>query len=409
MIPANTRRQFIRSTAFGCLSLLQVSRSLSVAEAVRANISASYLDLVDENDAEPPQDFFLSQPAKYKKWLDTVPRPPVMWERGGESIDFRHLDVTYSRDSFRLTPRDLLSLFEANHFDFTESKEPIILFGLRGCTLAQAPTSDFAADIELKEELPDHQSSHCVLGTLRADGTGIWATSGSTVPDVEHMYQFVHHRRRANLLPTGLHLYEVGRHGSDPAVWQPGALRQLQPVCVFRAEDQLSYRLPNAWDIMFNELVHDNIHAGIRDVCTNPPYFSSAGCQTIPGDYDKQRTVPFGAWAQFRRCAGLAPRPVLVDRFGGTRDDHRKFFYALLTGREARLASIGQVGACRRLRFGSRGPAVGRLREALQASKGDVFDQEIMMRLIKWQKERDAGVADAIVTSAVGQRLGISV
>ena len=122
-------------------------------------------------------------------------------------------------------------------------------------------------------------------------------------------------------------------------------------------------------------------------------YFSSAGCQTVAGRYDNG--VPSGAWAEFRKAAGLAHPPNFVaGSRQNTADDGRAFDYLLLTGKEAQLAASGSGNALRTLRFGASGEGVSELQEKLAAlpegarvQKTGVFDWKTLGGVLRWQKE----------------------
>jgi endonuclease G len=162
-------------------------------------------------------------------------------------------------------------------------------------------------------------------------------------------------------------------------------------IVVRRSNDDLTYDLGDLADPC---MPGDNIHPTFR---SNFASFSSVGCQTVVGV-----ATPAGnhsrPWAAFRSAAGL-PRP------NGT-----PFTYMLLTEAEARMASElrrngladGPVSLAtlRRLRFGSRGPAVTRLQDKLGIDNPDGdFGPATAMRLHARQRSLPgAGGSDGVYT-----------
>src|SRR5215831_13930673 len=125
-----------------------------------------------------------------------------------------------------------------------------------------------------------------------------------------------------------------------------------------RSKKTLGYAANDAgieWDDLEGQLPFDDIHAAILNARSRPPYFSSAGCQTIAGAYDNG--LPKGAWAEFRKDAGLAqPLKFFCCSRTDTVDYWRQFDYVLLTGKEAQIpAAAGFDSSLRTLRFWSSG------------------------------------------------------
>jgi outer membrane protein OmpA-like peptidoglycan-associated protein/peptidoglycan hydrolase-like protein with peptidoglycan-binding domain len=177
---------------------------------------------------------------------------------------------------------------------------------------------------------------------------------------------------------------------------------------VLRSEDDLSYTVKDTWD---KTVPNDNIHASIIKTNTGTstvPDYSSAGCSTIPGTSTSD--TPAGTWADFRAALGL-------DNTKPTKDDGKKFAYVLLTGRDARLVASGKEQQLpTRLRYGSNGAEVRSLQEALakhakkyysDKADGD-FAAGTAMAVIKYQKDRDGGAADGVVTPTDASALGFA-
>ena len=321
------------------------------------------------------------------------------WAEDARSPDFRHLNHAGSSLEFELPGHLLHELFLLNGFDITAGQDEV-LFGLRGCALAPlgaAPSEgQFVPTVLLTEDLPDHVGFHCVIGVYRRSSGQLAVFSGSTVPNwalMEQQRAGGPGAQIANLLPTGCYTYHVGQHRAVTGAFI------LQPdVAVLRSRDNLVYEVSDAWE---RHSPGDNIHPGFTG---RQALFSSAGCQTVPGRWT-QRDGHLGAWSNFRAAAGLGS-----DNRSGW---GKKFVYCLLTGREARL--MGEVTRGRdlaRLRFGSQGAAVTSLQEKLTAAglfAGSIdgrVDAGTALAFVQWQRDRDRGTADGIVTPAFASELG---
>jgi peptidoglycan hydrolase-like protein with peptidoglycan-binding domain len=275
------------------------------------------------------------------------------------------------------------------------------MFGLRGCRLTEGTATGFVSAAQLSEDLPDHNDFHCVLGVWRRSSGQIALFQGSTVPNWRLMEGFRQGGERANLLPTGLYSYKVGTHRPNTRGAIPGAFIQQGEVTVARTLDDLVYTVHDLWEA---GAVGDNIHPARLGRSGAGPFFSSAGCQTLPGNFGSGRHT--GLWADFRSAAGLSPA---VPRS----ENGRLYSYVLLTGRDARLAANNAVpSALVRLRFGSSGPDVQALQQGLKQSgqyRGAItgtLDAATSIAYVTWQQARDGGAADAIVTPALGRELG---
>jgi hypothetical protein len=304
-----------------------------------------------------------------------------------------------------------------------------VLIGLRGCQ-AVGQSSGFAKSYTVVEAIPDHVSFRCLIGVWRrgsdnsGNGDELALFRASTVPNADRMNLYAHEGIPCNMLPTGLHQYVVdlhgkGRDGKGTTFRQPGAFVQRSPSPVLRTPlvpnpdtKKLVYRTGDRWDSAAG-VVADNIHAAILDDRGVVPEYSSAGCQTIPGDYDENRRVPTGTWAAFRSAADLQEKPDFLDAAGlHTTDDGKGFSYLLLTGRDIRLISSTQNSGLtmRRLRVGSQGANVGKLREILgltTSAQPPRLDLEVTAALIEWQKDQ-TGTADGILTPAGAKTLGFA-
>jgi hypothetical protein len=145
----------------------------------------------------------------------------------------------------------------------------------------------------------------------------------------------------------------------------------------------------------------DDIHSAMLSYRTRPPYFSSAGCQVVTGAYYRGSHQPAGPWSLFREAAGLSPSIHLTGGGNGrTPDDGRAFGYVLLTGKEARLMSIGRTERIPTRRYGASGEDVSRIQAALgQAPATGVFGRKTMGAVIAWQT-RTGRAPTGILTAA---------
>lgn len=315
------------------------------------------------------------------------------WADDRVSPDYRHLGVAGVSQAFDFTARHLDRLCRANRFDVTAGQDEV-LFGLRGCRLVgSGDQGAFSSTVRLSEDLPDHFHYRCVLGIWKRSTGTLAVFPGSTVPNWGYMcVQATGGGREANLLPTGRYLYNVGRHRSVD-----GAFILGREVVVVRSNDDLIFETTDLWERWSPA---DNIHPGF-----NPTFaeFSSAGCQTVRGNFANGKHS--GPWATFRVRAGLDPSDSRAR-------ERTRFVYVLLTGRDARLAATGHSAPLDRLRFGSQGPDVQALqmelgrRRLFSGAAGGIMDPATTMAYIGWQQARDGGAADAIVTPVLGRELG---
>ncbi len=336
------------------------------------------------------QGFAARTPAE--AWQIELGRQDARWAADPVSPDYRHLNAAGLSQAFRFTAEHLARLCDLNRFDVTSGQDEV-LFGLRGC-LVIGQGGEFRRSVELSEDVPDHYEFHCVLGVWKRSTRELAVFQGSTVPN----WRFMEEQRSqggqlANLLPTGRYIYTVGQHRAVT-----GAFIQQPNVIVLRSNDDLIFETSDDWE---RHSPADNIHPAFSDRAAR---FSSAGCQTIPGSW-RPESGHTGEWARFRRRAGLSDDN--VSGWGA------RYIYILLTGREARLvSSLSSVLPITRLRFGSSGVDVLALQTGL--AQAGLYRDPVDGRLgqttawayIQWQRSRDRGTADGIVTPATGLRLG---
>ena len=296
--------------------------------------------------------------------LESIGATSVMWAPDAESPDYSHLQALSAAPAadFTLAAADLALLASANAFDV--GSDTPVLFGLRGAAIVR----DHAGGAEpvLRDQRPDHKTPRCVLGVWDRAAQRVSVFPGSTVPDRRAVVTWQTQRTSGNMLATGLYRYVAGVHNSRPGCFLlRDSAGNKRVVVVRRSGDDLAYDLADTADRC---APGDNIHPTFFSA---PVDFSSFGCQTVVGSADNAGSHK-GPWADFRAAAGMQ---------GGAGTPGRAYLYMLLTGREARLASLlrrqGLAGdsvslaALRRLRFGSEGDAVRRLQAKLGFSAPD--------------------------------------
>lgn len=242
----------------------------------------------------------------------------------------------------------LLRLCALNSFPIP--KDGMVFVGLRGM-LPKDPNNqklDTSHEVELAEVT--YETPRCTLiQWLPLEGR--FATyPGSTVPNIRAIRGAVPRNGvGTNQLMTGLYGdYRKGTHkaGSPTA---HAAFRQSALHPIQRSGDDLDY---DSDDRIEWVNPGDNIHAGW---CFMDTIHASAGCQVIVGypRCQKRGDAPAqGPWATFQERAYALPQA--------------SFPYYLLDGRNAaRLINQGSKGMVR-LRYGSQGPLVKELQEALK-------------------------------------------
>ncbi|MEW5915689.1 MAG: papain-like cysteine protease family protein [Gemmatimonadota bacterium] len=404
-----------------------VSRSLAERESTYAfSLATQAFETVDQAEFEPAYDeskpdaqiakaraLFVVPFDKKKKLKAT----DIKWAADADSPDYRHLGTAIDTNPFALNGTCFGRLIQLNRFSL-EGSDPKVIFGLRGCTLDSNQTT-FVDSVSVREIVPNHIDHRCIIGVWDSATNKIVAFQASTVPNWEYMEAYRQDNAdKANMLPCGKYNMVVGTHrpkkkGKDGKLADnpkrvQGALRNDQTVVVLRSEDDLSYTVADTWD---KTVANDNIHASIIKTNTGTstvPDYSSAGCSTIPGT--SENDTPAGTWADFRVALGL-------DNAKPTKNDGKKFAYVLLTGRDARLVATGKEAQIpSRLRFGSNGADVRSLQDALAkhakkyyADKTDgEFAAGTALAFIKYQKDRDAGKADGVVTPTDASALGFT-
>jgi hypothetical protein len=336
------------------------------------------------------------------------PRADIRWAERINSIDYHHISASAPQPDlapFALTSSALETFAVANSFSIGRSTT--VIFGLRGATLVDATPNTFTRSITIRESIPDHNHLRCLIGLWRPAFGDMWLTRGSTVPNSSYMNSKLDCAYECNLLPTGLHRYIVAPHAASSNFPQPGAFRQAVPTGVLRIKNDLCFEMPPIDDFDFTTgIVYDDIHAGRLEDSLIPPYYSSAGCQVVPGGYSDHHTSPYGDWAKLRELAGLNRLSrSSIGKGWQTVDDGREFHYMLLTGAEIRLFQQNHFFVGNRLRFGSSGQRVKDLQTALRiSSHNSEFDLVTMRALVDWQLQ-NLNYADGILTPEIQIKL----
>lgn len=379
----------------------------AVAAAPLQEDHADVAEAVDQGPDEAPEDFDTEAPA----FALEGPGPglaDVKWNPNDEDQpDYRHLPKPQQSGAFELTPADIEALIRLNDFALRPAapQQPhLVVFALRGASIVGADKREGVAAVLLDDIRPDHRAYRCVMGVLNRDTGRMSVYKASTVPNASAVLGCFRLAQAGkdltgNVLPTGCYTYTFGTHkaGQDGEI--RGVLRLSQastgasPVVVLRSRDDVMYDRRDFWDPCAPA---DNIHPGRRTTG-----FSSLGCLTLPGDYNKATRVHTGLWADFRVALG-------VGRTFAASDDGKQFSSVLLTGLDAaiaaRLREAGQIdtpavanAALRRLRFGSKGAAVADLqaRLGLAPDASQLLGPVTRMALIKRQEQR-LGWADGI-------------
>ena len=348
-------------------------------------IEREYEDLMRYGDADEPG------PSGQDLRVTSLTRDDVRWAPDERNPNSRHLPKS-STATFNFTAAHLAVLCAANRFALPVGQSRVI-FGLRGCRVASGDhVVPFTTSVSLEEGTPDHTTPCCVVGVWDRDRAQIAVFTATTVPYWRYVANYMANGPGANMMPTGLYRYRVGRHRTTP-----GALRFAEPsVIVVRPDKKkktIEFETNDLWDGPVQPF--NNIHAAgaVRSPLGST---GSAGCQTLPGYWSSDRSQHYGNWQKFRELSGVD------GALDGT-----PYTYVLLTGREARLTSVGAPREqLSRLRFGSRGDDVKALQRALGLSADGIWGPSTSRKLITWQWGNLGDWADAIVTPEWANRLG---
>lgn len=386
---------------------MQALRQQPGSEVGAVPLAEQHADLPDQSDAgDLPEDLPLTEGSG-----PTV--ADVRWNPNDDDHpDYRHLSRHAPGESFDLLPEDLEALVRLNAF---QVRPGLLVFALRGARIAGADKREDVRALTLVDQRPDHLDYRCVMGVLDREARRIWAYRASTVPEARALVTCFQKARQGvfegNMLPTGCYTYTVGTHRAGTSGEIRGVLRLASTpagaaeVVALRSIDDVSYDRRDFWHRCAPA---DNIHPGRRR-----QGFSSLGCLTLPGDYDRGSRGHSGLWADFRMALGMG-------RTFAASDDGRQFSVMLLTGADAALvAALRDRGdldrpevqrALLRLRHGSAGPAAARLQEqlGLAPDRQQLIGPVTRAALIALQQRR-LGWADGILSPEMEADLGLDV
>lgn len=388
------------------LAEAHLAASLALNESVEGlespeGLAETHADVEDQVDLGDESDFGLLSD------LESVGPSlgDVKWNANDDDQpDYHHLPKLSGTGEFDLTAEDLESLLACNSF---EPLPGLLVFALRGARIVGADKREGVTSVTIADQRPDHRDYRCVIGLLDRKTKTISAYRASTVPtatEVLGSYEKAKSGKlEGNILPTGCYTYTVGTHRPGTSHEIRGVLRlSTQPtgasqVVVLRTVTDVVYDRRDLWDACAPA---DNIHPGRRN-----SGFSSQGCLTLPGNYDLNTKAHSGLWADFRVALGMG-------KVSAATDDGRQFSVMLLTGLDAALAASvrGQeAAALRRLRFGSKGAAVGTLQAelGLTVEKDPSIGPVTRMALIKRQQAK-LGWADGILSPDMAGDLGLT-
>jgi Putative peptidoglycan binding domain len=260
--------------------------------------------------------------------------------------------------SFELTEEHLVLLWDLNQFQIPRDRW--VFFGLRGCLPVSDQDHSFARSHAVKIEGVDYLHPRCTLGQWQP-GRGFALFPGSTIPHRSHVAASrPQGGAGTNQLMTGYYSdYRKGKHkaGSPTA---HDAFRQDNKLPIQRSADDADFDADDRVDF---EQPFDNLHAAWSHGVSHDSY-ASAGCQVIVGfpQCAKRDNHPdTGAWKAFKDNAYSI--------------EQTSFPYVLLTGRDAERVVHSTLPMSPKLRYGSKGPLVPLLQQALR--KRGFYEGEI--------------------------------
>ena len=272
----------------------------------------------------------------------------------------------------------------------------MLLVGLRGAVSSQANDQSFKSEQLLETAEINYSNPRCTVLQWDIANRRLAAFPASTVPNRTNVKKSLAGGERTNSLLTGYYQdYRKGIHkAGTPTAHEAFRQKAVHPFrrtsddLDFENDDRIEYDNP-----------HDNIHCGWFQGLDSTNY-ASAGCQVIMG---------FPKCAKPGRDKNTGPWQVFHDNAYALPQD--SFPYVLVNGREASTISTAQNA---RLRFGSHGPHVAVLQQALKMKgfyEGIIdsdFGERTLKALISFQQQK-FGIteADGIVGPITAQELGI--
>lgn len=282
---------------------------------------------------------------------------------------------------------------------FTPEADDMVFFGLRGVTPVDPDDVGFRAEHSLAPADIDYIHPRCSLIQWWPSRGEFAVFAGSTVPHRKHVKTaLAKSGKGANQLMTGFYRdYRKGVHKAGKPTGHK-AFRQTRAHPIRRTADDFDYDSEDRVEFV-NPF--DNIHAG-WSMGVEHDYYASAGCQVIVGYPDCEKrgsSGDAGAWKFFNRNAYEL--------------EQQAFGYVLLDGRNAlRISTRGPANMVR-LRYGSKGPLVQSVQDALAVGgfyEGNTdadFGPRMLRAVLAFQEAEfgpsaDDGVVGPMTAGALG-------
>jgi len=207
----------------------------------------------------------------------------------------------------------------------------------------------------LRQAEIDYRRLRCTVGMVNRTEGLLMACPGSTVPHLKAVKAaLARYGAGANRLVPGLLRFAKGAHPAAGGDGSHFAFTQAQPFPHSRTLEDLDF---DDDDVIVTGFPGDNLHSAYVDSVGSdfPANFESAGCIVVAGfpkRIGRPATRDLGCWPRFRDAAYASGQ--------------MQFAFLLSTGPEAEAVATAEVGTvpCA-LRFGSEGPLVERMQQAL--------------------------------------------
>jgi peptidoglycan hydrolase-like protein with peptidoglycan-binding domain len=262
--------------------------------------------------------------------------------------------------AFEFAEEHLALMFSLANLDVPSGE--MIFFGLRGCSPVDDSGTGFARSQKLEHLRVDFTHMNCTIGQW-VPGTGIAVFPASTVPHINAVRSHIAAGGRGvNQLALGYYRdgnrYYKGEHKISNPSTRHRAFRNDSALPVWRTGDDADYE---GDDFLGYEVVFDNMHCAWQ-LNVAASMYSSNGCQVIAGMPRVEARgwdIEKGPWKRFIAHAYDVPQS--------------RFCYGLFAGHEAvKAATVSPEQRAQTVRFGSRGPLVKSVQEALMAQGYDI-------------------------------------
>lgn len=299
---------------------------------------------------------------------------------------------------FTIQHQHLQKLCEVNSYPVPS--DGMVFFGIRGCLPVDTSNHNFLAQQNLNLRTVDYKSPRCTLGQWLPATEKLAVFPGSTSP---HQQFTTTSATSANELMTGYYNdYRKGKHKAGKPTGHH-AFKQTQG-CPVRRDHNRDLNYDELDDTVEYNFPLDNLHAGWC-ISTSAISHASAGCQVVVGHPKCPRrgdAPESGPWKIFRENAYALPQ----DRFP----------YVLSEGQNIQEVVQKMEGGIKipaRVRFGSNGPLVTKVQEALKARgfyEGIIdtdFGNRTLRGVLAFQQsvfgeDQDNGVAGQRTAEALG-------